>query len=205
MARPRALDYLQKRALILRQSAQLFARHGYTGTSISMIAEACGVSKALLYHYYRDKEAVLFDILHSHLTDLVTQVEAVVAVTEAGAGQLLALGERLLDIYRDCHAEHQVQLANLGLLAEDRQLALRALERRLVALAAEAIAAAVPSVAGTAALKPLTLSWFGMINWHYLWFRDGRGLSRADYARMACDLITEGGAKAGASRNRPGG
>ncbi len=197
MARPRALDYEEKRDVILRQSAQLFAHHGYTGTSISMIAEACGVSKALLYHYYHDKEAVLFDILHAHLTDLVTQVETVAAVTAAGAAQLLAFGERLLDIYRHSHAEHQVQLANLALLPEARQAILRELERKLVAAVAAAIAVAVPSVAHTPALKPLTMSWFGMINWHYLWFREGRGISRADYARMACDLITVGGAEAG--------
>jgi AcrR family transcriptional regulator len=197
MARTRALDYLEKRDVILRESAQLFARHGYTGTSISMIAEACGVSKALLYHYYPDKSAVLFDILHAHLADLVDRVEAVVAATAAGEERLLAIGEALLEVYRHSHAEHQVQLANLQLLPEDRQVILRELERQLVAPVAEAIAVALPSVAATPALKPLTMSWFGMINWHYLWFREGRGITRAEYARMACRLIVVGGAEAG--------
>jgi len=197
MARTRALDYLEKRDVILREAAALFARHGYTGTSISMIAAACGVSKALLYHYYPDKEAVLFDILHAHLADLVKRVQAVVAATAPGEVRLLAIGEALLEAYRHAHAEHQVQLGNLALLPEDRQVVLRELERQLVAMVAEAIAVAVPSVAGTPALKPLAMSWFGMINWHYLWFREGRGLSRADYARMACRLIVAGGADAG--------
>ncbi|MBU6498870.1 MAG: TetR/AcrR family transcriptional regulator [Rhodospirillales bacterium] len=193
MARTRALDYAEKRDVILRRSAQLFARHGYTGTSISMIAEACGVSKALLYHYYPDKEAVLFDILHSHLGELVARAEAVAGATAPGAPLLLAMGEALLDVYRDSHAEHQVQLANLHLLPDERQAILRQLERRLVDIAAGAIAAALPDIAGTAALKPLTMSWFGMINWHYLWFREGRGLSRGAYARLASHLILSGG------------
>jgi len=63
MARTRAQDYDAKRLVILHKSAELFAQYGYSGTSITMIADACGVSKALLYHYYPDKEAVLFDIL----------------------------------------------------------------------------------------------------------------------------------------------
>ncbi len=197
MARTRALDYVEKQDVILRQSARLFALHGYTGTSISLIAEACGVSKALLYHYYPDKEAVLFDILHAHLKTLVERVNAAVATAADGAPRLLAIGEALLDVYRDSHAEHQVQLANLHLLPEERQAILRELERKLVEPVAATIATALPSVAGTPALKPLTMSWFGMINWHYLWFREGRGLSRADYARMACRLITAGGAEAG--------
>ena len=76
MARTRANDYDKKRLGILSRSAALFAAHGYTGTSITMIAEACGVSKALMYHYYRSKDAVLFDLLEDHLQNLVTVVEA---------------------------------------------------------------------------------------------------------------------------------
>ncbi|MBB5373016.1 TetR/AcrR family transcriptional regulator [Acidocella aromatica] len=196
MARTRAQDYVEKRELILHQAAQLFAQHGYTGTSISMIAKACGVSKALLYHYYPDKEAVLFDILHAHLIRLVALMEAVVATAPPGAPRLLAIGEALLDAYRDAYAEHQVQIANLGLLPEDKQAVLRGLERSLVTPVAEAISQVVPGVAGTTTLKPLTMAWFGMINWHYLWFREGRGFSRADYARMACQLIICGGKEA---------
>ena len=41
MARTRANDYDKKRLGILSQSASLFAQHGFTGTSITMIAEAC--------------------------------------------------------------------------------------------------------------------------------------------------------------------
>ena len=44
MARPRAQDYAAKRDLILSRAADLFARHGYSATSIAMIAQACGVS-----------------------------------------------------------------------------------------------------------------------------------------------------------------
>ncbi|MEE3503797.1 TetR/AcrR family transcriptional regulator [Acidiphilium acidophilum] len=195
MARTQAQDYFEKRDVILHQAAQLFAEHGYTGTSISMIAKACGVSKALLYHYYPDKEAVLFGILHAHLTALVECVTQVVAQTPPGEAQLLAIGEALLDSYRDAHAEHQVQIANLKLLPEESQAILRELERQLVAPVASAIAVALPELVETPALKPLTMAWFGMINWHYLWYREGRGFSRADFARMACKLIVAGGAQ----------
>jgi AcrR family transcriptional regulator len=196
MARTRAQDYAEKRGSILHQAAQLFAQHGYTGTSISMIAAANGVSKALLYHYYPDKEAVLFDILHTHLTALVACVDVAAASAAPGTPQLLAIGEALLEAYRGAHAAHQVQIANLRLLPESRQTELRALERKLVARASGAISDIIPGIAGTPALKPLTMAWFGMINWHYLWFQEGRGISRADYARMVSQLISTGGAEA---------
>jgi TetR/AcrR family transcriptional regulator len=196
MARRRALDYDDKRKAILDRSAELFAGHGYDGASISMIAEACGVSKALLYHYYGDKAELLFDVIRTHLEDLIQSVEEVARDhAEAPAEErLAALCAALLDAYRDADAEHQVQINNLRLLPQARQDDLRALERRLVAVFADAVAAAVPRLADKPMLvKPVTMSLFGMLNWSYLWFRDGGALSRADYARLVTRLIVDGG------------
>lgn len=205
MARTRSQDYDTKRLAILRASARLFAQHGYAGTSITMIAEACGASKALLYHYYPDKESVLFDILSDHLRALVAAVEAASGEPpgEVAEGRLERLAGALLEAYRDADAEHQVQIAGLRLLPPARQAALKALERRLVALFSAAIAEAVPALDGDPALTPVTMSLFGMLNWHYLWAREGGPLSRADYARMAVRLV-EAGAPAVAAEAGPG-
>jgi AcrR family transcriptional regulator len=196
MARPRAQDYEVKRKAILHRAAELFAQFGYAGTSITMIAEACGVSKALLYHYYPDKSAVLFDILSSHLEQLVEAVEA--AALAPVQERVYAIAAALLETYRDADAEHQVQIMALKLLPPEQQDKLRGIERRLVTLLSDAIAEAVPEVGHGPMLKPITMSAFGMLNWHYLWFREGRGLTRAQYARMVTELILSGAAKAAA-------
>jgi TetR/AcrR family transcriptional regulator len=41
-------------------------------------------------------------------------------------------------------------------------------------------------------LKPVTMSLFGMLNWHYMWFREGGTMSREDYADLATTLLIEG-------------
>jgi AcrR family transcriptional regulator len=196
MARPRAQDYTAKRDVILSRAADLFAQFGYSATSISMIAGACGVSKALLYHYYPDKEALLFDLLSVHLQQLVAVVEA---APGRGADKLHAMSGALLEAYRDADAQHQVQISSLKRLGVERQEALRRLERRLVDLFAAALAEALPHLADSPLLKPVTMSLFGMLNWHYLWFREGKGLSRSDYARLATSLLLNG-AEAGLAR-----
>jgi len=203
VARTRARDYDSKRLSILHRSAELFAQHGYTGASITMIAEACGVSKALLYHYYSDKEAVLFDILSNHLQELVTEVEKAAQSTNDPQKRLHALAAALLEAYRDADAEHQVQIANLKLLPEERRETLLALERTLVKIFAEAIADAVPEIGRGPLLKPITMSMFGMLNWHYLWFREGKGLTRAQYARLVTQLIATGAGPAAATLAAP--
>ena len=193
MARTRANDYDKKRLGILSRSAALFAAHGYTGTSITMIAEACGVSKALMYHYYSSKDAVLFDLLSDHLQHLVAIVEAASQSSSDGNERLLAISAALLEAYRGADAEHQVQIASLKLLPPPQQEILKDMERQLVALVSDALLAAVPSIAQRAhLLKPLTMSLFGMLNWHYLWFREGKGITRDTYARMVTGLIFAG-------------
>lgn len=200
MARTRANDYDKKRLGILSQSAVLFAQHGFTGTSITMIAEACGVSKALMYHYYNSKDDVLFDLLADHLNHLVTVVEAAAESTKNGKERLISISSALLEAYRGADAEHQVQISSLKLLPQAQQSVLKELERKLVVIFSDAIAAALPAMADKHdILKPLTMSLFGMLNWHYLWFRDGKGMTREAYARMAAGLVLAGAEDAVAS------
>jgi AcrR family transcriptional regulator len=204
MARTRANDYDTKRQSILNRSARLFAQHGFTGTSITMIAEACGVSKALMYHYYNSKDDVLFDVLSDHLKSLVYVVETASRSSDDPAQRLFAISSALLEAYRGADAEHQVQISSLKLLPPAQQETLKEMERSLVVIVSEAIAGAVPSVAKKRdILKPLTMSLFGMLNWHYLWFREGKGMTREAYARMATSLVVAGAEDAMAALEDP--
>lgn len=192
MARTRAQDYDAKRQAILDRSAGLFARYGYSASSITMIAQACGMSKALLYHYYPDKEAVLFDILFDHLQALIAVVEAAATAETDPKRRLHAITHALLEAYRDADAKHQIQIANIKLLSDDKRALLEELERVLVRIFSQTIAEALPEIGDGPMLKPLTMSMFGMLNWHYLWFRDGKGLSRKAYAKMVAELVLSG-------------
>lgn len=193
MARPRAADHFEKRNAILAQAAELFARHGYDRASLAMIAQACGVSKALVYHYWQDKEELLFDVLAQHLQQLVEIARAAADPERPPQARLESLAFALLDAYRDADAVHRVQIACLPLLSAPRQEALRALERALVAEAAGIVAELHPALAGARhLLKPLTMSFFAMLNWHYLWHREDGPVTRQAYARMVATLIAAG-------------
>jgi TetR/AcrR family transcriptional regulator len=157
------------------------------------LAAECGVSKALLYHYYASKEALLFGILSNHLQALVDVVEAADAPGQPPEERLGRLVMALLDAYRDADAEHKVQINALGLLPETEQAELKRLERRLVAIFSEAIRAVKPDVFDDERLlKPVTMSLFGMLNWFYMWFREGRPVSREEYAALATRMLVNG-------------
>ena len=60
MPRGRAQGYELQRETILARAAALFAKNGYSATSMNEVAEACGVSKPSLYHYVSDKHQLLY-------------------------------------------------------------------------------------------------------------------------------------------------
>ena len=188
MPRRRATSYDSKLGHIRDTAAGLFARDGFTRTSMAELAGACGVSKALLYHYFDSKEALLFDILQAYLADL----EAAVAITpEAGAAprdHLRDLIRALLRQYREAGNTHKLLTFELAVLADDRQAELRRAERRIMARFDAALAAAASAAGRTAPLAgPRAMMLFGTLNWTYTWFRDDGKLSLDDY----CELVTD--------------
>lgn len=192
MARPRAADHEDKRQAILARAAELFAAHGYDRASMAMIAQACGVSKALVYHYWPDKESILFDVLEAHLHELVEAARQANDRALPPRARLEALAAALLEAYRDADAVHRVQINCMPLLNEARQEALKALERALVAEVSDTLRDMSPLAQDRRLLKPLAMSFFAMLNWHYLWHNEAGPLSRLDYARLAASLVAEG-------------
>lgn len=192
MARSRASDYDDKRRAILNRSAELFSEHGYDRASMNRIAEACGVSKANLYHYYKDKDELLFDVIRFHLEELLDVVEAADRPDLAPQPRLRAVVGALLEAYRDADSQHNVQISSMRFLSPERQTELKGMERELVRIFSDAVVGVAPHLKGTRMLKPVTMSLFGMLNWHYLWFRSGGTVTRADYADLATRLIIDG-------------
>jgi len=192
MARLRATDYDDKRRTILDRSAELFSEYGYDRASMNKIAAACGVSKANLYHYYKDKDALLFDVIRFHLEHLLQVVRDADQPELAPHERLRVLAATLLEAYRDADAQHHVQINSLRFLSAERQTELKNMERELVRIFSDAVAGVAPQLRGSPLLKAVTMSLFGMLNWHYLWFKEGGSVTRADYAELVARLITEG-------------
>jgi AcrR family transcriptional regulator len=50
---------------LLKHCALQFKTYGYAGTSMDMLAKACGLTKASFYYHYPNKEALLIEVLSS--------------------------------------------------------------------------------------------------------------------------------------------
>lgn len=171
----------------------LFAEHGFTATSVAMLAEASGGSKAWIYHYYDSKEAVLADLLRAYTTDLLAVVRAADDPGAAPRRRLAGLVGAILRSYDDARARHDAILNDLRRLPLDEQRRIRATQRQVVGVVESAVLAAAPHLADRPAqATALTMSLFGMLNWYPRWFSADGPLAFDDYVDMVVALLLDG-------------
>jgi AcrR family transcriptional regulator len=192
MARGRSAGYEDQREMILDHAAQLFANRGYSATSMNQVADACGFSKALLYHYYRDKYSLLVSIAENHvsrLEALVADVDSQKLVPEAKLRELI---RRFVEEYAGAKHAHRVLTEDVKFMEDaDRQRVLGT-QRTVVNGFARAVIELRPDLKKAALAKPLTMLLFGMINWMFIWMRPDGELDYDAMAPVVADLFLGG-------------
>jgi len=189
MARTIAKDHDEKRVAIREAAAPIFASQGVDRASMSAIAKACGVSKALIYHYYAGKAELLFDILAFHLNGLN---DAVDAVPDAPASDYLrALVLKILLAYAGADDLHRILINSRDVLSQTQQTEINDIQRRLIGKVSKAIADVAPNLDDTKLLAT-TMSLFGMTNWYFMWNRKENDAARRKYAGLVADLFLDG-------------
>ena len=194
MARTRAANFEEKQRVILDHAAQVFADQGMEKASMSQIATVAQVSKALLYHYYPSKDALIFAIIMTHLDGLDAAIEEADDPSLPPEQRLRKLVGAVLENYRGADNQHKVQLNATSALSDEQKAEITGVERRIVRRFSAVLDQVNPSLntKERPLLMPVTMSLFGMMNWVYMWFRDGGRISREDYADVATTLILEG-------------
>ena len=192
MGRGRHASYDGQREMILGHAAALFARGGYPGTSMNQVAEACGLSKATLYHYYRDKNELLVNIAEGHVTRLRAIVDDALAGEPTPQGQMRALVRRLVEEYANAQNEHRVLTEDVKFLQPADRDRILGMEREVVAAFARVVAALRPDLKEAAMSKPLTMLLFGMVNWMFTWMKPDGALAYDDMAPVVADLFLGG-------------
>jgi AcrR family transcriptional regulator len=192
VARPRSAGFDDQREQIHAAAARLFATRGYTASTMNEVAAACGISKATLYHYVRDKHDLLAQITSAHVARLEALVQAVAALRLAPEPQLKALIERFMHAYASAEHEHRVLTEDVKFLAEPERLAVQEAQRRVVRAFADAVAALRPDLRAAQLDKPLAMLLFGMINWTFTWLKPGGALSHETLAPLVTALFFGG-------------
>ena len=190
----RAKDHDDKRQMILDRSAELFAKQGFHRTSISEIAQACNSSsKAWIYHYFPNKEAVLFTLLRDFLELATGRVREAVALHQGARERLHAFVRECLRIYAQYRINYAVLFSEMNLLPAEQRTEIRVLERAYAHVLRDLVVAVNPYVdRGRHQTMALTMIALGAVNWTYTWFDAEGPLSLDDVAELTTRLLLNG-------------
>ncbi|WP_420344566.1 TetR/AcrR family transcriptional regulator [Paenirhodobacter sp.] len=167
----------------------LFARHGFAAVSMRQIAAEVGVQAGALYLYTPDKEALLFDLLRSHMEELLAAWEAEPKPAEPAAR---------LDAFVRFHIRHSLMRTEAVFLSymELRNLSpgnFAAIGRLRSAYEAELEAILRAGQAeGSFALpdtRLATMAIIAMLTGVNTWYREGGRLSRAGIEEIYRDMV----------------
>jgi AcrR family transcriptional regulator len=66
---------VEKRNLIMDTALEYFAKEGYHATTINQIAQQAGISKGLMYNYFRSKETLLKAIIERSIMEIYKEFD----------------------------------------------------------------------------------------------------------------------------------
>lgn len=192
MPRGKSPTFERQRTGILHAAAPLFAERGFARASMSELANACGISKPLLYHYYRGKEELLFDIANGYVERLIAIASEVRERQLPPEMHFRALVEQFMREYEHAQAQHMVLVQDVKFLEPSQRETVESKERQVVDEFARVIGRLKPRVGKKKLRVPITMILFGMINWTFTWLRADGSVTYSDMADIVSDIFLNG-------------
>lgn len=178
MTRERAQDYGAKHQFLLDSAAALFAEVGYPSVKLQDVAERCGVSKSMLYHYFPTKADLLLALLREHLEQIIADIEGVLAQPGSAQERFVSFVEVYVQKSAGSRQRHVSAMNDVKFLPAKMQRPLLKLEAQAVELVAVLLKQLNPGL-GRQTYKPYALLLLGMLNWTDLWYK-GTGKIKPD-------------------------
>ena len=190
--------------VILETAAQIICRQGYERTSMQQIAEACGLTKAGLYHHVRSKEHLLLEIMSYGMDVFDEQVLLPVSSIADPVRRLEECMRRhILLVTRGRDKEITIILHEHDTLTGAPQATINARKKQYVRYLEDSFREAIRAGSFREVdPKVAAFSFLGTINWIYKWFQPDGAIPGDRLAAEIPDLFF-GGLRPGAAPNGP--
>ncbi len=190
MTRPRDRRYHE----ILESAARLIFQRGYEATSMQEIAEACGLTKAGLYHHIKTKEALLLAIQHYGMDVFEDMVLAKVAdIADPVARLRECMARNVALVTQDTSKEVSIILHEHQTLTGAAGQEINTRKKRYVQFLEAAFREATERGQIRAVDPTLAaFSFLGVVLWTYKWYRPDGKLTPQRMSDGMIDLFFEG-------------
>ncbi|MBG9388012.1 TetR/AcrR family transcriptional regulator [Caenimonas aquaedulcis] len=185
MPRVRSDDYESKAQAIMDCAAALFAKEGYPSAKMQDVAQACGATKSMLYHYFPTKDDLLFAMLKEHLERVIAGLDEAVSTAGTPRERLMALVQAYTQKSAQSRRRHVIAMNDVKYLPKAKQAPLIELQRQLTQSVSALIRELNPGLPEDV-YKPYTMMLIGMLNWTDFWYKPGGAMKPQEL----CDRIS---------------
>ena len=180
---------------ILERAAKLIFKSGFEATSMQQIAEACGLTKAGLYHHVKTKEAILVAIMHYGM-DLFEEkvLHPVASITDPLERLRETMRRNVALVTEDSSKEVTIILHEHQTLTGEAQREINGRKKKYVRFLEQAFREAIETKQIRADVDPTiaTFSFLGSVLWTYKWYRPDGRLTPQQLSDGTIDLFFNG-------------
>ncbi|ORB39045.1 hypothetical protein BST41_18710 [Mycolicibacterium porcinum] len=184
---------MQRRAQILQKAEELIARGGFHEMTMDSIAEALDVSKSGLYHYFRQKDDLLFAIRTETLAGLIAKQRERMQSGRPYVDLVQEMVQEGLRLVSDSPAKYRAIFELKMKSSTEREAQIRELEREYFHM----MVATVQGAIDEGSLRPVdprlvTQAILSMANHAQYWFQPSGRLSHRAVADAFWDMLFTG-------------
>lgn len=191
MPRVRSDDYDTKSRAILDSAAGLFAKVGYPNAKMQDIAQACGATKSMLYHYFPTKDDLLFAMLEEHLERLIASVEEALVTSTPIKNRFTTFVEIYAQKSAQSRRRHVIAMNDVKFLPKAQQTRLFALEKKVTNQVTDLLRELNPDLPAEV-YKPYTMMLLGMLNWTDYWYKPSGPMKPSELCDRMSRLFLRG-------------
>jgi AcrR family transcriptional regulator len=182
------------REKLLRSAVDLFYKKGYADTSIRQIGAKAGITTSLVYHYFKNKEDMLFEILQNISKQLCAALKE---VEERTTDPMECLREMIvvhtaIELDRNKKAS-KILVEEVYWIRGKKKKIITEKQREIYDLYMQKLEELQEKdLLGDVDLTVLNFSIFGIINWFFRWYREGGRLSKEEVADNIWKIVFHG-------------
>ena len=176
-------------------ATEIFIEKGYKGTSLQDIAAASGITKAGIYHYFKTKEEILFDILATHDEDNIEAFKTVRFELENSDIDSTAALKKLIRAYAKLSASKQ-NINLLGMRERDQLTGVnrdnyRSINQRILNDIKNDISK-IGNLKKSLDLNTIVFMIISMSAWFGYWLKEDGKLTLEEAIEQTIDIICHG-------------
>ena len=168
----------ERKAQILKLATDIFYRDGYEKASLQEVAKRAGITKAAIYHHFKNKEEILFNLVTTTSDQLISDLNKTILIKSDPVEQLRRMLTAHISKMKEDKASVKILIEDKRFLGKKYAGIIKTKQKAIF----EIYKNILEEISNNARLKNVNIitanfSLFGIMNWLYHWYNPKGDLS----------------------------